>query len=119
MQPFIQHTERLQQLEGNFLIEAVPEESVEYLKILTGQLRESLQEANQQLEQVEKARVQLVPKQASLQTVQTSLQEVDLLLSQMEERLKEINVAGLKKRKATSHLHEAIAVDTRTHSRRG
>lgn len=99
LQPFIQHTERLQQLASNFLLEEVPEESVEYLKILMGQLRESLQEANQQLERVEKASVQLVPKQASLQTVQASLEEVDLLLSQMEERLKEINVAGLKKEK--------------------
>ncbi|WP_249650751.1 hypothetical protein, partial [Lysinibacillus sp. D4A3_S15] len=72
---------------------------MEYLKILMGQLRESRQEANQQLERVEKASVQLVPKQASLQSVQASLEEVDLLLSQMEERLKEINVSGLKKEK--------------------
>lgn len=99
LQPFLQHTERLQQLANAFQITEEPEESVEYLKILTSQARESLQQAKQQLEAVEQAKVQLVPKQASLQTVTTSLQEVEQQLTQMEERIKDINIAGLKKEK--------------------
>ncbi|WP_238542734.1 AAA domain-containing protein [Lysinibacillus boronitolerans] len=99
LQPFIQHTERLQQLANAFQITEEPEESVEYLKILASQARESLQQAKQQLEAVEQAKVQLVPKQASLQTIQTNLQEVEQQLTQMEEQIKDINIAGLKKEK--------------------
>ena len=46
-QPFIQHTERLQQLANAFQITEEPEESVEYLKILASQARESLLQAKQ------------------------------------------------------------------------
>lgn len=99
LQPFIQHTERLQQLANAFQITEEPEESVEYLKILASQARESLLQAKQQLEAVEQAKVQLVPKQASLQTVQTNLQEVEQQLTQIEEQIKDINIAGLKKEK--------------------
>lgn len=99
LQPFLQHTERLQQLANAFQITEEPEESVEYLKILASQACESLQQAKKQLEAVEQAKVQLVPKQASLQTVQTNLQEVEQQLTQMEEQIKDINIAGLKKEK--------------------
>uniref|UniRef100_UPI0020C04DF5 hypothetical protein n=1 Tax=Bacillus velezensis TaxID=492670 RepID=UPI0020C04DF5 len=43
--------------------------------------------------------VQLVLKMVALQTVTTSLQEVEQQLTQMEERIKDINIAGLKKGK--------------------
>lgn len=99
LQPFIQHTERLQQLANAFQITEEPEESVDYLKILASQARESLLQAKQQLEAVEQAKVQLVPKQASLQTVQTNLQEVEQQLTLIEEQIKDINIAGLKKEK--------------------
>lgn len=99
LQPFIQHTERLQQLANAFQITEEPEESVEYLKILASQARESLLQAKQQLEAVEQAKVQLIPKQASLQTVQTNLQEVEQQLTLIEEQIKDINIAGLKKEK--------------------
>lgn len=99
LQPFLQHTERLQQLANAFQITEEPEESVEYLKILASQACESLQQAKKQLEAVEQAKVQLVPKQASLQTVQTNLLEVEQQLTQMEEQIKDINIAGLKKEK--------------------
>lgn len=99
LQPFLQHTERLQQLANAFQITEEPEESVDYLKILASQARESLLQAKQQLEAVEQAKVQLVPKQASLQTVQTNLQEVEQQLKLIEEQIKDINIAGLKKEK--------------------
>ncbi|MEA0553865.1 AAA domain-containing protein [Lysinibacillus irui] len=99
LQPFLQHTERLQQLANTFQIAEEPEESVEYLKILSAQSREALQQASKQLETVEQAKVQLVPKQASLKTVTTSLHDIEQQLAQMEERIKDINIAGLKKEK--------------------
>lgn len=99
LQPFLQHTERLQQLANAFRITEEPEESVDYLKILASQARESLLQAKQQLEAVEQAKVQLVPKQASLLTVQTNLQEVEQQLTLIEEQIKDINIAGLKKEK--------------------
>ncbi|MEY2371683.1 DEAD/DEAH box helicase [Lysinibacillus capsici] len=99
LQPFLQHTERLQQLANAFQITEEPEESVDYLKILASQARESLLQAKQQLEAVEQAKVQLVPKQASLQTVQTNMQEVEQQLKLIEEQIKDINIAGLKKEK--------------------
>jgi len=99
LQPFIQHTERLQQLVETFQIDVEPEESVEQLKMLVSQSKSSLQAAQKQLEAVEQANVQLLPKIAVLQTAQTSLQEVEQQLSQIDESLKEINIAGLKKEK--------------------
>lgn len=99
LQPFLQHTERLKQLASTLQLEEGPEESAEYLKIVIVQEQESLQQVQQQFEAVEQAKVQLVPKQASLQTVQTSLQEVEQHLTQIEERIKDINIAGLKKEK--------------------
>ena len=99
LQPFIQHTERLQQLAETFQIDVEPEESVEQLKMLVSQSKSSLQDAQKLLEAVEKANVQLLPKKAVLQTAQTSLQEIEQQLSQIDGSLKEINIAGLKKEK--------------------
>ena len=99
LQPFLQHTERLQQLAETFQIDDEPEESVEQLKLLISQSKSSLQTAQQQLEAVEQANLQLLPKKAVLQTAQTSLQEVEQQLLQIEEGIKEINIAGLKKEK--------------------
>ncbi len=99
LQPFLQHTERLQQLAETFQIDAEPEESVEHLKMLVSQSKSSLQTARQQLEAVEHAQTQLLPKKAALQTAQTSLQEIEQQLTQLEENIKEINIAGLKKEK--------------------
>lgn len=99
LQPFLQHTERLQQLAETFHIDAEPEDSVEHLKMLVSQSKSSLQTAHQQLEAVEYANTQLLPKKAALQTAQTSLQEVEQQLAQLEENIKEINIAGLKKEK--------------------
>lgn len=99
LQPFLQHTERLQQLAETFQIDGEPEESVEQLKLLISQSKSSLQTAQQQLEAVEQANLQLLPKKAVLQTAQTSLQEVEQQLLQIDEGIKEINIAGLKKEK--------------------
>ncbi|MGG2108755.1 DEAD/DEAH box helicase [Lysinibacillus pakistanensis] len=99
LQPFLQHTERLQQLAETFQIDGEPEESVEQLKILISQSKSSLQTAQKQLEAVEQANLQLLPKKAILQTAQTSLQEVEQQLLQIDESIKEINIAGLKKEK--------------------
>lgn len=99
LQPFLQHTERLQQLAETFQIDGEPEESVEQLKILISQSKSSLQTAQKQLEAVEQANLQLLPKKVILQTAQTSLQEVEQQLLQIDESIKEINIAGLKKEK--------------------
>lgn len=99
LQPFLQHTERLQQLAETFQIDGEPEESVEQLKILISQSKSSLQTAQKQLEAVEQANLQLLPKKIILQTAQTSLQEVEQQLLQIDESIKEINIAGLKKEK--------------------
>ena len=99
LQPFLQHTERLQQLAETFQIDGEPEESVEQLKILISQSKSSLQTAQKQLEAVEQANLQLLPKKAILQTAQTSLQEAEQQLLQIDESIKEINIAGLKKEK--------------------
>ncbi|MGE7111362.1 DEAD/DEAH box helicase [Lysinibacillus sp. NPDC047702] len=99
LQPFIQHTERLQQLAETFQIDVEPEESVEQLKMLVSQSKFALQTTQKQLEAVVQANVQLLPKKAVLQTAKTSLQEVEQQLSQIDESLKEINIAGLKKEK--------------------
>ncbi|WP_286924111.1 MULTISPECIES: DEAD/DEAH box helicase [Lysinibacillus] len=99
LQPFLQHTERLQQLAETFQIDGEPEESVEQLKILISQSKSSLQTAQKQLEAVEQANLQLLPKKKILQTAQTSLQEVEQQLLQIDESIKEINIAGLKKEK--------------------
>lgn len=99
LQPFLQHTERLQQLAETFQIDGEPEESVEQLKILISQSKSSLQTAQKQLEAVEQANLQLLPKKVILQTAQTSLQEVEQQLLQIDESIMEINIAGLKKEK--------------------
>jgi len=99
LQPFLQHTERLQQLAETFQIDGEPEESVEQLKILISQSKSSLQTVQKQLEAVEQANLQLLPKKAILQTAQTSLQEAEQQLLQIDESIKEINIAGLKKEK--------------------
>ena len=48
---------------------------------------------------MEQAKVQLIPKQASLQTVQTNLQEVEQQTNAYRRTNKNINIAGLKKEK--------------------
>ncbi|GLC88021.1 DEAD/DEAH box helicase [Lysinibacillus piscis] len=99
LQPYFQHTERLQQLADTFALATVPEESVERLKMLVGESQVAKQSAQQQMEAVKQANIQLQPKKIALQAVQSSLQELEQQLLQLEERLKDINVAGLKKEK--------------------
>lgn len=56
--------------------------------MLLSQSKSSLQTARQQLEAVEHANSQLLPKKAALQTAHTSLQEIELRLTQLEENIK-------------------------------
>ncbi|MFJ7407968.1 MULTISPECIES: DEAD/DEAH box helicase [unclassified Lysinibacillus] len=104
LQPYITHTERLQQLADTFQADAMPEESVEQLKMLVSETQSSLKTARQQLQAVEQANTQLVPKRAAQQTAQASLHEVEEQLAQLEEKIKAINVEGLKKEKQLTAL---------------
>ncbi len=104
LQPFITHTERLQQLADTFKADVMPEESVEQLKMLVSTTQSALQIARQQLQSVEQANTQLAPKKAAQQTAQASLHEVEEQLVQLEEKIKTINVEGLKKEKQLTAL---------------
>ncbi|MGE7842477.1 DEAD/DEAH box helicase [Lysinibacillus sp. NPDC093712] len=104
LQPYIKHTERLQQLADTFQADVMPEESVEQLKMLVANTQTSLQTARQQLQAVEQANTQLVPKKAAQQTAKASLLEVEEQLAQLEENIKAINVEGLKKEKQLTAL---------------
>ncbi|MFJ7663437.1 DEAD/DEAH box helicase [Lysinibacillus sp. NPDC097162] len=104
LQPYIKHTERLQQLADTFQADIMPEESVEQLKMLVSNTQTALQTARQQLQAVEQANTQLVPKKAAQQTAKASLVEVEEQLAQLEEKIKAINVDGLKKEKQLTAL---------------
>lgn len=104
LQPYIAHTERLQQLANTFQAETMPEESVEQLKMLVTTTQSSVQTARQQLQAVEQANTQLLPKRAAHQTAKASLQEIDEELAQLEEKIKAINIEGLKKEKQLTAL---------------
>ena len=104
LQPYLTHTERLQQLADTFQAEAIPEESVEQLKMLVTTTQSSVQTARQQLQAVEQANTQLLPKRAAHQTAKASLQEIDEELAQLEEKIKAINIEGLKKEKQLTAL---------------
>ncbi|AHN20393.1 DEAD/DEAH box helicase [Lysinibacillus varians] len=104
LQPYIAHTERLQQLANTFQAETMPEESVEQLKMLVTTTQSSVQTARQQLQAVEQANTQLLPKRAAHQTAKVSLQEIDEELAQLEEKIKAINIEGLKKEKQLTAL---------------
>ncbi|MEK5330156.1 DEAD/DEAH box helicase [Lysinibacillus sp. FSL W8-0992] len=104
LQPYIKHTERLQQLADTFQADIMPEESVEQLKMLVSNTQTALQTARQQLQAVEQANTQLVPKKAAQQTAKASLVEVEEQLAQLEEKIKDINVEGLKKEKQLTAL---------------
>lgn len=104
LQPYLAHTERLQQLANTFQAETMPEESVEQLKMLVTTTQSSVQTARQQLQAVEQANTQLLPKRAAHQTAKASLQEIDEELAQLEEKIKAINIEGLKKEKQLTAL---------------
>lgn len=104
LQPYLAHTERLQQLANTFQAETMPEESVEQLKMLVTTTQSSVQTARQQLQAVEQANTQLLPKRAAHQTAKVSLQEIDEELAQLEEKIKAINIEGLKKEKQLTAL---------------
>ncbi len=104
LQPYLAHTERLQQLADTFQAETIPEESVEQLKMLVTTTQSSVQTARQQLQAVEQANTQLLPKRAAHQTAKASLQEIDEELAQLEEKIKAINIEGLKKEKQLTAL---------------
>lgn len=104
LQPYLAHTERLQQLANTFQAEIMPEESVEQLKMLVTTTQSSVQTARQQLQAVEQANTQLLPKRAAHQTAKVSLQEIDEELAQLEEKIKAINIEGLKKEKQLTAL---------------
>lgn len=104
LQPYLAHTERLQQLANTFQAETMPEESVEQLKMLVTTTQSSVQTARQQLQAVEQANTQLLPKRAAHQTAKASLQEIDEELAQLEEKVKAINIEGLKKEKQLTAL---------------
>lgn len=104
LQPYLAHTERLQQLANTFQAETMPEESVEQLKMLVTTTQSSVQTARQQLQAVEQANTQLLPKRAAHQTAKESLQEIDEELAQLEEKIKAINIEGLKKEKQLTAL---------------
>lgn len=104
LQPYLAHTERLQQLANPFQAETMPEESVEQLKMLVTTTQSSVQTARQQLQAVEQANTQLLPKRAAHQTAKVSLQEIDEELAQLEEKIKAINIEGLKKEKQLTAL---------------
>lgn len=104
LQPYLAHTERLQQLANTFQAETMPEESVEQLKMLVTTTQTSVQTARQQLQAVEQANTQLLPKRAAHQTAKASLQEIDEELAQLEEKIKAINIEGLKKEKQLTAL---------------
>lgn len=104
LQPYLAHTERLQQLANTFQAETMPEESVEQLKMLVTTTQSSVQTARQQLQAVEQANTQLLPKRAAYQTAKVSLQEIDEELAQLEEKIKAINIEGLKKEKQLTAL---------------
>ncbi len=104
LQPYIKHTELLQQLADTFQADIMPEESVEQLKMLVSNTQTALQTARQQLQSVEQANTQLVPKKAAQQTAKASLVEVEEQLAQLEEKIKAINVEGLKKEKQLTAL---------------
>ena len=104
LQPYLTHTERLQQLADTFQAEAIPEESVEQLKMLVTTTQSSVQTARQQLQAVEQANTQLLPKRAAHQTAKASLQEIEEELAQLEEKIKAINIEGLKKEKQLTAL---------------
>ncbi|TKI48931.1 DEAD/DEAH box helicase [Lysinibacillus tabacifolii] len=104
LQPYLAHTERLQQLANTFQAETMPEESVEQLKMLVTTTQSSVKTARQQLQAVEQANTQLLPKRAAHQTAKASLQEIDEELAQLEEKIKAINIEGLKKEKQLTAL---------------
>lgn len=104
LQPYLAHTERLQQLANTFQAETMPEESVEQLKMLVTTTQSSVQTARKQLQAVEQANTQLLPKRAAHQTAKVSLQEIDEELAQLEEKIKAINIEGLKKEKQLTAL---------------
>lgn len=104
LQPYLTHTERLQQLADTFQAEAIPEESVEQLKMLVTTTQSTVLTARQQFQAVEQANTQLLPKRAAHQTAKASLQEIDEELAQLEEKIKAINIEGLKKEKQLTAL---------------
>ncbi|MFJ7737190.1 AAA domain-containing protein [Lysinibacillus sp. NPDC097287] len=110
LQPFAEHTTRLQQLGETLQTQCgvIPEETVAQLKVFISESQLELQTTKQKLQIVEQANAQLVPKRALLQTAQTSLQDVEEQLAQIEETLKDINVSGLKKEKQLKALTELL-----------
>ncbi|MGN4126851.1 AAA domain-containing protein [Lysinibacillus sphaericus] len=110
LKPYTEHKEKLQQLAETLVTQcgSMPEESVEQLKILVSESQLFLQTVRQQLQAVEQANTQLVPKKAALQKVQASLQEIEQQQIQFEESLKNINVAGLKKEKQLTAITQLL-----------
>ncbi|MFJ7668627.1 AAA domain-containing protein [Lysinibacillus sp. NPDC097195] len=104
LQPYLAHTKRLQQLVDSLQVDAIPEESAEQLKMLITSTQTSLQTARQQLQAVEQANTQLLPKRAAHQKAKASLQEVEEELAQLEDKIKTINIEGLKKEKQLTAL---------------
>lgn len=104
LQPYLAHSERLQQLADSFQVEELPEESVEQLKMVVASTQSAVQTARQQLQAVEQANTQLLPKRAAHQTAKASLQEIEEELAQLEEKIKAINIEGLKKEKQLTAL---------------
>lgn len=118
LQPFAEHTTRLQQLAETLQTQCgvIPEETIAQLKVLISESQVELQTTKQKLQIVEQANAQLVPKRALLQAAQTSLQDVEQQLTQLEETIKDINVSGLKKEKQLKALTELLqSTPERTH----